>query len=171
MGQNKWRYSKKNPYLEHSETLFERGNRKPNLLIQTVVHGPNFYYSKIYQKRIYDLLWNKKNIRPPRRPVQLSILTSGLRVLDKETQLKSLKIKLIQKLLKPNNVLRKNLMLHQMNLILNYNQDMALFRQKQILRYNIHKHLQNQGNEDFFIELLNVWRHILPITTSLPLRL
>ena len=117
------------------------------------------------------MLWNKKNIRPPRRLVQLSILTSGLRVLDKETQLKSLKIKLIQKLLKPNNVLRKNLMLHQMNLILNYNQDMALFRQKQILRYNIHKHLQNQGNEDFFIELLNVWRHILPITTSLPLRL
>ena len=29
-GTNKWQHSKKNPYLEQSETLLERGNRKPN---------------------------------------------------------------------------------------------------------------------------------------------
>ena len=52
--------------------------------------------------------------------------------------------------------------------ILNYNQDLALFRQKQILRSDIHKHLQKQSNEYFFIQLLNVWRYILPIITSFP---
>ena len=46
MGQNKWWYSKKNPYLEQSETLLERGSRKPNPLIQNVAHRPNLYYSQ-----------------------------------------------------------------------------------------------------------------------------
>ena len=52
----------KNPYLELSETLFERqkDNCKPNPLIQTVVHWSALYNSKIYQKRIYDFLWNRK---------------------------------------------------------------------------------------------------------------
>ena len=40
--------AKKNQYLEQSETLLERGNRKPNPLIQTVVHRPNLYFSKIH---------------------------------------------------------------------------------------------------------------------------
>ena len=50
-------------------------------------------------------------------------------------------------------------MQYQLNLILNYNQSLALFRQKQILRSNRHKHLQKQSNEDFFIQLLNAWLH------------
>ena len=50
-------------------------------------------------------------------------------------------------------------MQYQLNLILNYNQSLALFRQKQILRSNSHKHLQKQSNEDFFIQLLNAWLH------------
>ena len=50
MGQNKWRYSKKNPYLEQNVTLLERGSRKPNPLIQNVAHRTNLYYSKIYSK-------------------------------------------------------------------------------------------------------------------------
>ena len=58
-------------------------------------------------------------------------------------------------------------MLYQFNLILNYNQGLALFRRKQILRSNSHKHLQKQNNENFFIQLLNAWQ----ITTSLPSRL
>ena len=62
MGQNKWWYSKKNPYLEQSETLLERGSRKPNPLIQNVAHRPNLYYSKIYPKKIHDFLWNEKKI-------------------------------------------------------------------------------------------------------------
>ena len=52
-------------------------------------------------------------------------------------------------------------MLHRLNidLILNSNQVLALFRQKQNLWYNRHKNLQQQNNEDFFIQLLNAWLH------------
>ena len=52
-------------------------------------------------------------------------------------------------------------MLYRLNidLILNSNQDLALFRQKQILRYNRHKNLQKEKKEDFFIQLLNAWQH------------
>ena len=124
--------------------------------MQTVVHRPNLYYSKIYQKRIYQFLWNRKKIWPPRCLVQLSISASGLGILDIETQLNSLKIKWIQRLLNSNNSLWKNLILYQFNLILNYNKGLALFRQKQILRF---KHLQKQNNEDSFIQLLNALLH------------
>ena len=82
-------------------------------------------------------------------------------------KIKSLKIRWIQRVLNPNNALWKYLMLYQFNLILNYNQGLALFRRKQILRSNSHKHLQKQNNENFFIQLLNAWQ----ITTSLPSRL
>ena len=44
-----------------------------------------------------------------------------------------------------------------MNLILNSNQGLRLFRQNQILRSTRHKNLQNQNNEDIFIQLLNAW--------------
>ena len=64
----------------------------------------------------------------------------GLGILDIETQLNSLKIKWIQRLLNPTNALWKNLMLYQLNLILNYNQELALFRKKQILRSTNNKH-------------------------------
>ena len=48
-------------------------------------------------------------------------------------------------------------MLYRLNLILNSNQDPALFRQNQILRSIRHKNLQNYYNEDFFLQLLNAW--------------
>ena len=41
-------------------------------------------------------------------------------------------------------------MLHRLNLILNSNQGLALFRQKEIPRSNGH-------DEDFFIQLFNAW--------------
>ena len=50
-------------------------------------------------------------------------------------------------------------MLYRLNLILNSNQGLALFRQNQILRPIRHKNLQKHNNEDFFIELLNAWLH------------
>ena len=46
-------------------------------------------------------------------------------------------------------------MLYRWNLILNSNEDLARFRQKQILRHNRNKNLQKQNNEDLFIQLLN----------------
>ena len=109
---------------------------------------------------MYDFLWNRDKIQPPWHVVQLSILTSGLDILDIiETKLNSLKIKWIRRLLNPDNALWKNLMLYQVNLILNYILGLALFEQKQILRSNSHKHLQKQNNKDFFVQLLNVRLH------------
>ena len=73
------------------------------------------------------IIVNQK-IRLPRYLAQMSIWMIGLGILDIETQLNSLKIKWIQRLLNPTNALWKNLMLYQLNLILNYNQGPALFR-------------------------------------------
>ena len=121
-----------------------------------MVHRPNLQHSKIYQKRIYDSVWNrKKKKQSPRHLVQLSIWTSGVDILDIETQLNSLKMKRIQRLLNPTNALWKNLTLYQLNLVLNYNQSLALFKEKQILWSTSHKHLQKQKNEDLLIKLLN----------------
>ena len=126
-----------------------------------------------YAKKEYTISsGTRKKIRPPRRLLQLSLLTSRLGILDIEPQLNSLKIKSIQRLLIPNNALWKNLMLYQLNLILNYNQGLALFKQKQMLRSNSHKHLQKRNNEDFFVHLLNTWLHFtnskFPVPTSEP---
>ena len=65
-------------------------------------------------------------MRPPRRLAQLSIWASGLGILKIDTQLNSLSIKWIQRLLNPNNAVWKNCMLYQLNLHLNYNQGLAL---------------------------------------------
>ena len=46
MGQNSDGIAKKNPYLEQSETLFDRDNRRLNPVIQNVVHRPNFFIPK-----------------------------------------------------------------------------------------------------------------------------
>ena len=99
-----------------------------------------------YAKKEYTISsGTRKKIRPPRRLLQLSLLTSRLGILDIEPQL---------------------------NLILNYNQGLALFKQKQMLRSNSHKHLQKQNNEDFFVHLLNTWLHFtnskFPVPTSEP---
>ena len=64
-------------------------------------------------------------------------------------------MKWIQRLLNSTNAIWKNLILHQLNLILNYNQRLALFRLKLTLTSTSHKHLQKQNNEDFFIQLLS----------------
>ena len=51
-------------------------------------------------------------------------------------------------------------MLYRLNLYrLNSNQVLALSTQKQVFRFNRHKKLQRQNDEDFFIQLLNAWLH------------
>ena len=50
-------------------------------------------------------------------------------------------------------------MLYRLNLNLKSNQGLALFRQNQILRSTRHSNLQNNNNEDFFIQMLNAWLH------------
>ena len=83
-----------------------------------------------------------KKIRPPRYLAQLSIWRGGVGILDTATHLKYLKIKWIQKLLNPTDALWKDLMLYRLKLILNSNQGLALFGQKQFLISNRHKHFQ-----------------------------
>ena len=62
-------------------------------------------------------------------------------------------------------------MLYRLNLILNSNQGLALFRQKPIVRSNRHENLQKRNNEDFFIQLLNAWLYFtnnnFPTPTSI----
>ena len=83
-------------------------------------------------------------MRPPRHLAQLFIWMSGLGISDIETQLNALSKKWIQKLLNATNALWKNLMMyHQFNLILNYNEVLALFIDKNrflgLLVTNIYK--------------------------------
>ena len=59
-----------------------------------------------------------------------------------DPQLNYLKITWIKKLLNPTNAPRKDLILYQLNIILNSNQDLPIFRQKQMLRSTRHKNLQ-----------------------------
>ena len=79
--------------------------------------------------RVTKIIVNQK-IRPPRYLTSIWMIEQG--ILDIETQLrfnlKPLKIKWIQRSLNPTNALWKNLMLYQLNLILSYNQELALFR-------------------------------------------
>ena len=101
---------------------------------------------------------------------QLSIWRGGLGILDKDTQLNSLKRKWIQRLLNPTNALWKELMLYRLNLILNSKRGLVLFRQKQILSSNRTRICKNRTMEIFFIQLLNAWLHFtnndFPIPTS-----
>ena len=95
----------------------------------------------------------EKNMTLEAHIAQLSIWRGGLSVLDIETQLNSLKVKLLQRLLNFTNALLKDLKLCRLVLILNSYQDLALFRQKWILRSN--RNLRKHNNEDFFIQLHN----------------
>ena len=86
---------------------------------------------------------------------QFSIWLGGLNMLNIDTQLNSKKIKWIQRLLNPTNVLWKDLILYRLNLILNYNQGLALFRQKQILRSNRHKNASPHFTNNNFSTLMS----------------
>ena len=82
--------------------------------------------------------------------VQLSIWKCGPGILDIDTQLNSLELQWISRLLNPINALWKGLTLYWLNLKNNSNQGSYLFRQKQILRSSRHKNLQNQNDKVFF---------------------
>ena len=62
-------------------------------------------------------------------------------------------------------------MLYRLNLILNSNQSLALFRKNQILRSIRHKNLQNHNSEDFFLQILIAWLYFtnnnFPTPTSI----
>ena len=95
------------------------------------------YIKKEIEKRIYNFLQNNKKNQTSQT------LRRSLDILDIDIQLNYLKIKLIQKLLNPTNALwnltnalmRSHAKLN-IDLILNSKQGLALFRKKEILRYN-----------------------------------
>ena len=125
------------------------------------------YIKKEIQKRIYNFLWDGKNIRPPRHLAQLPIWKGRLGILDIDTQLDSMKIKWIQRLFHPTHALWKDLMLHWLNLILNSN-EILNSRQNQILCSIRHKNLQNHNTS---LSKCSTLGCISPIITSLLLRL
>ena len=80
-------------------------------------------FQNILEKNIRFPLEQEK-IRPPKHQIQLSTWTILLGILDTKTPLNSLKIKLLN----TTNALWEFLMLYQLNLILNYNQGLILFK-------------------------------------------
>ena len=103
-----------------------------------MTHRPNLYYFKIYQKgrhwkKNIQVLLEQEKMQPPRHLAQLSIWRDRLSILNIDTQLNYKKIKWIQKLSNPTNALWKDLILYWLKLILNADQGLALFRQKQVL--------------------------------------
>ena len=170
MGQNKWKFIEK----LHIWNRLRRSLQDKMIIINQLlsklwyivqIYTIPKYIKKEIEKRIYNFLQNNKKNQTSQT------LRRSLDILDIDTQLNSLKIKLIQKLLNPTNSLWKDLMLYWLNidLTLNSNQGLALFRQKQILSYNWHKNLQKQDNEDFFIQLINVWLHFTNSNFSAPM--
>ena len=127
-------------------------------------------FQNIPKKNMRFPLEQEKKIWPRRRLAQLFISTSALGILYVETQLNSLKIKWIQRLVSPTNALWKNLMLYQLNLILNHNQGLAFFRQNRSLGLLV---TNTYKNRTIKISLFSysMLSYILQITTSLPPRL
>ena len=93
MGQNKCKYCKKNTYDSDSPSEVKKRIINQILLsklwyIWQIYTIPK-YIKKEIQKRIYNFLWDGKNIRPPRHLAQLPIWKGRLGILDIDTQLDS----------------------------------------------------------------------------------
>ena len=103
-----------------------------------MVHKSHLYYFEIYQKGNCEKNTQfprvQEKIRPLRHLAQLTIWRGGLGILEIDTQLNSVNIKWIQRSLNPTNALWIDLMMYQLKLILNSDQRLVFFRQKQILR-------------------------------------
>ena len=111
MGQNKWKFNKK-LHIWKRVRLSLRGK---NIIINQIlsklwyivqIYTIPKYIKKEIEKRIYSFLRNNKKNQTSQT------LRHYLDILDIDTQLNFLKIKLIQKLLNPTNALWKDLMLY-----------------------------------------------------------
>ena len=113
----------------------EKPNIKPNPFIKTMVLS-QIYATLKYIKKL------KKNIQFPQEPpknetyhviVQLSILKDGVNTLDIDAQLNYLKTKWIPRLWNPTHAFWKDLIQYWLNLIINSNEGLVLFRQHRSL--------------------------------------
>ena len=129
-----------------------------NPVIQTVMHTQICTIPKFSKKEYSISSGTGKNTtsQTPSSTLHLDELTRYFRHRD---TIKLSKTKMDSQVIKSHQ-LYENLMLHhQLNLILNYNQGVALLWEKQILWSISHKHLHKPNNEDFFIQLHNTWLH------------
>ena len=90
---------------------------------------------------------------------QLNYLEGRTWYLRHRNTIRLSKSKMNSNVLNPTNIFWKYLVLYWSNLILDFNQGLALFIQKQILKSNENKSLQKQNNEDSFVQLLNTSLH------------
>ena len=167
MGQNKWRYNKK-IHIWNKVRLSLRGKK---IFVNQTLFSKLQFIGQIYAvRKNIRFLPERKNNRTSQAPSS-TLHFEGWTRYFRHRNSKYLKIKKIQMLLNPTSALWKDLTLCRMNLILNYNQDIFLFRQKQILRYNVHQNLQKENNKYLFIQLLNTWLHFIinnfPTPTSI----
>ena len=70
------------------------------------------YIKKDIEKRICNILWNRKKIQPPSHIAKLYIWSGGLGIFDTDAQLNYIKMKRIQRLINPTNAIWKDLMLY-----------------------------------------------------------
>ena len=107
MGQNKWRYSKK-IHIWNRVRLSLRGKK---IFVNQTLFYKFWYIDQIYtipkyitkdiEKRMCDILWNRKKIQPSRHLAKLCIWRDGLGTFDTDAQLHYIKMKRIQRLLNP----------------------------------------------------------------------
>ena len=117
--------------------------RGKKIIVNQILFSKLWYIGQLYtipkyikmgiENRTYNFPWNRKKWSLPGTLLNSPFGGGGLGILDIDTQLSYIKIKWIQKLLNPTNAPSKDLMLYWLKLILNSDQGLALFRQKQIL--------------------------------------
>ena len=106
----------KNPFLEQSETLFERKKhncKQPNSLLHVLTDGPNLptIFQKGYRKKNIQPHLEQEKIQPPRHLAKLSIWRGGLGISDIDTQINYIR-RMHLKVINRNNALWKDLMLY-----------------------------------------------------------
>ena len=139
-----------------------------------MVHKSNIYYSESISKRNLKEYTSssvtEKNATFQAPSSILSIWRDGLDILDIDTQLNSLKLKWIQRLLMllscQCSLKKISCCMFRLNLILNSNQGLALSRQKRILSSNRHRSKTDCENRS-----MKIPGYTSPITTSLPTHL
>ena len=170
MGQNNWRLANK-IHIWNIVRLSLRGKNiiRNQILVSNVIHRLNLYHSKISIRKLkkeYTISSGAGKIQPPRHWAQLSICRGRLGILL--FSLNYIKMKWIQNLLNSTNALWKDLMLYWLKLILNSDQDLAIFQQKQILIGQLVTQIYENRTTKISLFNYSMLGYISPITTSLP---
>ena len=125
MRQNKSQFNKKNQYIELCSQLYflwgKKQNGKPNPVIQTLVYRSNRYYYKIYEKR---------NSKSNSLTLHLDTWT---RYFKHRYSIKLSRTQIDLKIIKPYQCSLERSHSALIELCINSNQGLCLFRRKQML--------------------------------------